>query len=217
MVKKMKNPKDSRNLLQCKKAISPILATLLLIVLVVAAGIAAYAWIQSSATSQMTQASGFIIIENVRFYDGDQVELVIRNTGTADVKVDTVYIDEVGNTVEQNIAAKGSSTFVIDYSWEIGTRYKIKVVSTAGLFAEGLYNTPSQAHVWYDQSWTRRKAATIDNTLNTGLKAMLHQIPLQCGLRVHLFQPLLRKRFTCIMETPLPTQKVTLITPSKCL
>jgi flagellin-like protein len=167
MAKKMKNPKHSQNLLQCKKAISPILATLLLIVIVVAAGIAAYAWIQSSTTTQMTQASGFIIIENVRFYDSNQVELTIRNAGIADIKIDTVYIDEVGNPVEQNIAAKESSTFVIDYSWEIGTRYTIKVASTAGLFAEGLYNTPSQAHVWYDQSWMRRKAVTIDNTLNS--------------------------------------------------
>jgi flagellin-like protein len=150
--------------LQCKRAISPILATLLLIVIVVAAGIAAYAWIQSSATSQMTQASGFIIIENVRFYDSDQLELIIRNTGTADVKIDTVYVDQVENPVEQNIAAKESATIVLDYSWEIGTRYKIKVVSTTGLSAEGTYTTPSQ--VWYDQSWTKRKAVTIDNTLN---------------------------------------------------
>jgi flagellin-like protein len=150
--------------LQCKRAISPILATLLLIVIVVAAGIAAYAWIQSSATSQMTQASGFIIIENVRFYDSDQLELIIRNTGTADVKIDTVYVDQVENPVEQNIAAKESATIVLDYSWEIGTRYKIKVVSTTGLSAEGTYTTPSQ--MWYDQSWTKRKAVTIDNTLN---------------------------------------------------
>ena len=154
-------------LFQCKRAISPILATLLLIVIVVAAGIAAYAWIQSSATSQMTQASGFIIIENVRFYDSDQVELVIRNTGTADVKIDTVYIDQVGNSVEQNIQAKESATIVVDYSWEIGTKYKIKVVSTSGLSAEGSYTTPSQSQVWYDPSWMKRKAVTIDNTLNS--------------------------------------------------
>jgi len=167
MPENMKKSKDSQKLLKCKRAISPILATLLLIVIVVAAGIAAYAWIQSSTTAQMTQASGFIIIENVRFYDSDKVELVIRDTGSADVNVDTVYIDEVGHSVEQNIPAGESATVIIEYSWDIGTRYKIKVASTTGLFAEGLYPTPSQSQVWYDQSWMKRKEVTIDNTLNS--------------------------------------------------
>ena len=165
---RMDNTNSDRHLwkcLQCRRAISPILASLLLIVIVVAASIVAYVWIQSSATNQMTQASGFMIIENVRFYDGDQVELIIRNTGTADIKVDIVYIDQVGNSVEQNVQAKDSATIIIDYSWEIGTRYKIKVVSTTGLSAEEAYTTPAQ--MWYDQSWAKRKAVTIDNTLNS--------------------------------------------------
>ena len=112
--------------LRCRRAVSPILATLLLIVIVVAAGIAAYAWIQSSTTAQMTQASGFIIIENARFYDGNNVELIIRNTGTANLAIDTVYIDGVGHPAEQNVQAGESATVVIDYSWEIGTRCKKK-------------------------------------------------------------------------------------------
>ena len=151
------------------RGISPILATLLLIVIVVAASIAAYAWIQSSTASQLNTAGAFIIIENVRFYDADHIELTIRNTGTSDVKIDTIYIDNLGKSFDQKIQTKQSETVTLLYSWSTGTRYRIKVVSTSGLYAEGLYSTPStsdSAKVWYDPSWNKRRTITIDNTLN---------------------------------------------------
>jgi flagellin-like protein len=151
------------------RGISPILATLLLIVIVVAASIAAYSWVQSSTASQLNTASGFIIIENVRFYDTNHLELTIRNTGTSDVKIDTIYIDNLGQSIDQKIQTKQSKTVTLLYSWSTGTKYKIKVVSTTGLYAEGLYSTPStsgSAKVWYDPSWSKRKTVTIDNTLN---------------------------------------------------
>ncbi len=79
------------------RGISPILATLLLIGIVVAASIAAYAWVQSSTASQLNTTGGFIIIDNVRFYDTNHIEVAIRNTGTSDVKIDKIYIDNLGN------------------------------------------------------------------------------------------------------------------------
>jgi hypothetical protein len=150
------------------QAISPILATLLLIVIGVAASIAAYAWIQSSTEAQTTAASGFIIIENVRFYDSNQLDITIRNTGTSSLKIDTIYIEDVGNSVTQNIPAKESATVTLEYSWNSGTKCKIKVVSTTGLYAERSYSTPSgsSTKAWYDQSWMKRKTITINNTLN---------------------------------------------------
>ncbi|MCW4015081.1 MAG: DUF2341 domain-containing protein [Candidatus Bathyarchaeota archaeon] len=163
-IRNKKSNKASWKRLRCKKAISPILATLLLIVIVVAAAIAAYAWVQGSATSQMTQASGFMIIENVRFYDEDTVELTIRNTGTANFDVAAVYINGETHSVTQQVQSKGSSTFEIDYAWELATEYDVKVATTSGLFAEITCATPYQ--LWYDASWAARKEITIDNTLN---------------------------------------------------
>jgi flagellin-like protein len=125
------------------RGISPILATLLLIVIVVAASIAAYAWVQSSTVSQLNTAGGFIIIENVRFYDTNHIEVAIRNTGTSDAKIDTIYIDNLGQSFDQKIQTKEYETVTLLYSWSTGTRYRIKVVSTSGLYAEGLYSTPS--------------------------------------------------------------------------
>jgi hypothetical protein len=135
-------------------AISPILATLLLIVIVVGASIAAYAWIQSSTQSQLNTAGGFIIIENARFYDTDQIDLTIRNTGTSDVTIDGIYINGYRHSVFQQIQTRQSKTFTLDYSWEGGTKYKIKVATTTGLYAERIYSPSGgfEGSTW-DMNW----------------------------------------------------------------
>jgi len=151
------------------RGISPILATLLLIVIVIVASIAAYAWVQSSTASQLNTTCGFIIIRNVRFYDTNHLELTIRNTGTSDVKIDTIYIDNLGQSIDQKIQTKQSKTVTLLCYWSTGTKYKIKVVSTTGLYAEGSYSAPftsGSVKVWHDPSWSKRKTVTIDNTLN---------------------------------------------------
>ena len=99
------------------RAISPILATLLLIVIVVGASIVAYAWIQSSTQSQINTAVGFIIIENTGFYDSDQIDLTIRNTGTSDVTIDAVYVNDYRYSVVQQIQARQSEILTLDYIW----------------------------------------------------------------------------------------------------
>jgi len=157
--------KVSKNLQN--KGISPILASLLLIVIVVAASIVAYAWIQNSTTAQLNQASGFIVMENVRFYDSDKIELSIRNTGTGGLRVDTIYIDDVGQKISQNVDAKQRSSIVMDYDWEIGTRYKIKVATSSGLYAEKTCTSPSTTQTSINQLGTKRKQVTVDNTLNS--------------------------------------------------
>ena len=121
-------------------AISPILATLLLIVIVVATSIAAYAWIQSSTQSQINTAGGFIIIENTRFYETDQIDITVRSTGTADVTIDAIYVNDYRFTVTQNIQTGESETMTLDYSWESEGRIKIKAATTSGLIAERSYS-----------------------------------------------------------------------------
>ena len=72
-----------------KRAVSPILAALLLIVIVVAASIAAYVWIQSYTGSQTSTASSFFVIENVHWDNAGNIDITIRNTGSARLTIDT--------------------------------------------------------------------------------------------------------------------------------
>jgi flagellin-like protein len=89
-------------ILKSKKGISPILATLLLIVIAVAAIIVTYAWVMTYVGTQTVAAGVLITSENVRWYglsDGvlnvsahNRIDINVRNIGTSTVKIVRVYM-----------------------------------------------------------------------------------------------------------------------------
>lgn len=145
-----------------KKGISPILATLLLIVIAVAAVIITYAWVLTFTTSQTQQAGAVLALENVRYYDStgtakNRTDIVIRNTGTADAKISAVYWSSSGYSDLQlltlttdytlsssTISAQSSSTVTILWgadgttgaAWSVSTTYYYKVVMESGQYLE---------------------------------------------------------------------------------
>src|SRR3990170_1642965 len=81
-----------RKMLNSKKAISPILATLLLIVIAVAAIVVTYAWI-TTYMGNATQQAGFIPYKaNVNFRAGNLITIDIGNSGTSSGQVVQVYV-----------------------------------------------------------------------------------------------------------------------------
>jgi flagellin-like protein len=134
-----------RTILKSKKGISPILATLLLIVIAVAAVIVTYAWVMTFTGSTTSQAGALLAPENVRFYSADDIEITIRNSGTADAKIVEVYQGPSTSELEKmsvrsydpntQIVSEGSSILIrirLDDDWESGTRYHFKVVTEEG-------------------------------------------------------------------------------------
>jgi flagellin-like protein len=136
-----------RTMLKSKKGISPILATLLLIVIAVAAVIVTYAWVMTFTGSTTGQAGALLTVENVRFYtqgSTDRVEIVIRNSGTNDATVAEVYRGTSSSDLQQQssvtynpssrLISEGSSIKItFNYNWASGTRYYFKVVTEEGL------------------------------------------------------------------------------------
>ena len=137
-----------RSMLKSKKGISPILATLLLIVIAVAAVIVTYAWVMTFTASTTSGAGAVLTVENVRFYgSGNDIEIVIRNSGTADAEVAEVYLGEASSDLQKvssgdiayvpssKIISAGSSLEIDieNVDWESGTRYYFKVVTEEGL------------------------------------------------------------------------------------
>ena len=136
-----------RSIFKSKKGISPILATLLLIVIAVAAVIVTYAWVMTFTGSTTNQAGAILTVENIRFYTNstgtDYVEVVIRNAGTADAKIAEVYAGSSSsdlttqNSLTYNPPTRmvngGSSLSInIQYAWTEGTRYYFKIATEAG-------------------------------------------------------------------------------------
>ena len=132
-------------ILKSKKGISPILATLLLIVIAVAAVIVTYAWVMTFTASTTNQAGAILKVDNVRFYnDGANIEIIIRNSGTSDAQVDTVYAGTTVSNLETQtavayspsslgIVTAGSTLNVtITYDWTDGTTYHFKMTTEEG-------------------------------------------------------------------------------------
>jgi flagellin-like protein len=135
-------------MLKAKKGISPILATLLLIVIAVAAVIVTYAWVMTFTTSTTSQAGALLSEANTRFYNTTTkyISITLLNSGTADAKMTKVYIGieaqnlvDVTSTVDftpdTNIvkANGGSINATWAYAWASGQRYYFKFITEAGL------------------------------------------------------------------------------------
>jgi flagellin-like protein len=73
-------------MLKSKKGISPILATLLLVVIAVAAIIVTYAWVMTYMGTQTTSAGTMLDYDTLTWYSNRTI-IVVRNTGTSDAKV----------------------------------------------------------------------------------------------------------------------------------
>lgn len=77
-----------------RRAISPILATLLLVVIAVAAIVVTYAWVMTYMNSAANQAGVRLTPANVSFYGtaNDKIDIDIENAGTSDAHLIQVYV-----------------------------------------------------------------------------------------------------------------------------
>jgi flagellin-like protein len=150
-------------MLRSRKGISPILATLLLIVIAVAAVIVTYAWVMTFTTTQTQQAGAVLVQENIRYHrtGGNFTEIVIRNTGTADAKLVTLYWSKTSfsdlatvtsgewsvSPTSKLVAANSFATVIVTWGgtivtdnpgggWQSGTTYYWKVVTEAGQYLQ---------------------------------------------------------------------------------
>ena len=129
-----------RKMLNSKKAISPILATLLLIVIAVAAIVVTYAWI-TTYIGNTTQQAGFMPYKaNVAFTSG-KISIDIGNSGTSSGQIVQVYVGTSASalasqttdpTVPKAIAAGTIQQFNVTYAWSSGNTYYFKAVPNSG-------------------------------------------------------------------------------------
>ncbi len=126
-------------IVRSKKGISPILATLLLIVIAVAAVIVTYAWVLTFTGTQTQQAGVLLTKENVTWPSSVTIKVVVRNTGTSNGKITAAYMGTSSTnlnlsitispnpaTTDVSVNAGSSTEFTITYTWAANTRYYFK-------------------------------------------------------------------------------------------
>lgn len=149
-------------ILKSRKGISPILATLLLIVIAVAAIIVTYAWVMTFIGAQSGAGGTFLDVENV-YWDStaNTTSIVVRNIGTSDAKIVRLYMGNATSnlievTTSTDLGTSGkvlpvdqSVTVVLNWpnslasSWTNGKTYYFKVVPEAGTAKEFTWKAPS--------------------------------------------------------------------------
>ena len=151
-----------KKLLNSKKAISPILATLLLIVIAVAAIVVTYAWITTYMGSATSQAGVILYQENVRF-DTGITEITVGNSGTEDTRIVRIWLGDSSENMTDvtdytditglgtALPAGGIATITINWpndiatTWTEGANYYFRIVPNPGQFIEFPDQAPMQA------------------------------------------------------------------------
>ena len=150
-----------RKMLKSKKGISPILATLLLIVIAVAAIVVTYAWVMTFMGAQTVSGGILLDVENVSWNStASTTSIVVKNIGTSDAKIVRLYI---GTTVTNLIEVTANSdlstgkqlpieqtvTVVLSWpnalgsSWTSGRMYYFKIAPETGTPKEFTWRAPS--------------------------------------------------------------------------
>ena len=129
---------------KCKKGVSPIIATLLLIVIAVAAAVVTYSFVMGfigTSTNPSGQQGQLTYDAYTLNATSDQLSVYIRNTGSKSLTLQNCYLNGVKTTANPtNTLSPGSVTQVtlatapIDCSAGVG--YTVRFVCTDGTILE---------------------------------------------------------------------------------
>ena len=124
------------------KALSPVVASIILIAVTVAVSIAVAAWMGALVVGQMQTEE--IKITNIDFVTGNaEIDLTISNTAATASTLDSAIVDNVAKTFglyndtvlvsSKTIAANAQGwTVQITAAWVSGNTYAFKLVTTKG-------------------------------------------------------------------------------------
>jgi flagellin-like protein len=126
-----------------KKALSPVVASIILIAVTVAVSIAVAVWMGGMTTSFMDTEQ--VEVRTVSFPEANNVTVSIRNSGATAVTIQEVWINNVDQSdIAVNVtgvdvhlpitigANKQLSITISPYAWTAGDSYQIKVVTSGG-------------------------------------------------------------------------------------
>ncbi len=126
------------------KAISPVIAVLLMIAIAVVASLVAYAWVMGYLGSTTAKVGTSIQVQSIAKNDLGNLVVYVQNVGDGSVRFDPsgcVYVNGVSKSC--SISANGNplsegqtAVFTVDYSVSSENSIKIKVTTTDGVFAE---------------------------------------------------------------------------------
>ena len=128
------------------KALSPVVASIILIAVTVAVSVVVAAWMGGMSVGMMGNAQQGSIT-NVYFNGGNSVAVTISNTGQAQMNFTAAYfnglvVNPAPAFINQGIAKGGVQTYTFTTPYVSGTAYDIKFTTTKGNNIESTFNAP---------------------------------------------------------------------------
>jgi flagellin-like protein len=123
-------------MLKSKKALSPVVASIILIAVTVAVSIAVAAWM--GALTFTFTATEQVQITDLEFTTSGQAKVIkvtVRNTGTSPVTISEAWVNGEKQTVSDlplTVSANGVEYLSISIEWANGDNYEVKLVSSKG-------------------------------------------------------------------------------------
>jgi flagellin-like protein len=121
-------------ILKSKKALSPVVASIILIAVTVAVSIAVAAWM--GALTFTFTATEQVQITNMAFGGGGaNIAVTANNTGTSPVTINEAWVNGVKvSTTELPVTIPANQGLVLNItsSWAAGGNYQVKLVSSKG-------------------------------------------------------------------------------------
>lgn len=125
--------KTLRKIRKNDKALSPVVASIILIAVTVAVSIAVAAWMGALTVGFMD--TNTVTITNVAFANDNQITVTVKNTGTSNVTLSTAKVNGVVATIATNPSPVGtglSGDVVLTSAYTAGNAYKIDLYDSSG-------------------------------------------------------------------------------------
>jgi flagellin-like protein len=135
--------KTLRKIRKNAKALSPVVASIILIAVTVAVSIAVAAWMGALTVGFMGSSS--ITVTDVAFNSGNATAtLSLKNTGTKTVTIASVRINGAAGIAvsDYSLESGASNTLNIACSWTAGNPYKFDLVDSTGTVVGSYQATP---------------------------------------------------------------------------
>ena len=123
-----------KKLFRSKKALSPVVAAIILIAVTVAVSIAVAAWM-GALTFGFMGGSEQLKIVSVQFAGttNKNITVTVQNTGTSTVVITSAKVnDQVIDITDVSLDAGSQTSITFDYTWSPGTSYNVGVITKAG-------------------------------------------------------------------------------------
>jgi hypothetical protein len=125
-----------------KRAITPVLSSLLLTVVAVAAMAVATTATYVITTNLKDIMSERLVVEDLWFSFSNKISIYLYNIGKVSVHFSTVYINSTPFTTSFNLEPSGHGWLNVSFGWISGNVYHVDVVTSRGTHVGDYYKAP---------------------------------------------------------------------------